>query len=112
MAKPIDLKYVDMTDGFKKHPHMGARDEKGNWGYVYDETTLRKNPPPFKFETLKDECSKRDDHYKMLTEKVFVDLAAHKAAETSGRKRDRLFCLVKTSQKGHVSIPYILQTWA
>jgi hypothetical protein len=110
MAKAIVLKYVDMTDGLKKHPHKGARDEKGNWEYVYDETTLRRNPPSFKFDRLKEECKKRDGDYRMLTEKVFVDLEAHDKAR--GRQRARLFCLVKTSTKDHASIPYILQTWA
>jgi hypothetical protein len=35
-AKPIDLAYVDMTDGFKEFPHKGAQDADGNW-YVKSE---------------------------------------------------------------------------
>jgi hypothetical protein len=105
-VKPIDLTYVDMTNGFKKHPHKGAQDEKGNWGYVHDETTLRRNPPPFKLETLKEECDKRDDHYKMLTEKVFVDGGTQCGGKERKKTRQALlFGLHKQERpRGH-SIP-------
>lgn len=110
-AKPIDLKYVNVTGGFKNHPHMGAKDENGNWGYIHDETALRKNPPPLEYPNLKSDCAKHDHNYKMLTEKVFVDLEADEAAIKSGRKRDKIFCLVYTTSNAHDRIPYILQTW-
>ena len=110
-AKPIDLAYVDMTDGFKEFPHKGAKDADGNWGYVHDETALRKNPPEFEFPNLERACARQDNHRKMLTEKVFVDLEAHEAAEKSGKKRDTIFCLVYTISTGHDRIPYIRETW-
>lgn len=110
-AKPIDLTYVDMTNGFKDFPHKGAKDENGKWGYVHDESALRKNPPEFEFPNLERACSRKDNHRKMLTEKVFVDLEAHEAAEKSGRKRDKIFCLVYTISTGHDRIPYIRETW-
>ena len=110
-AKPVDLKYVNVTGGFKNHPHMGAKDENGNWGYIHDETALRKNPPQLDYPNLKKDCAKHDHNYKMLTEKVFVDLEANEAAIKSGRKRDKIFCLVYTSSNAHDRIPNILQTW-
>ena len=110
-AKPMDLTYVDMTNGFKEFPHRGAKDEEGNWGYVHDETALRKNPPEFEFPNLERACARQDNHRKMLTEKVFVDLEAHEAAEKSGKRRDTIFCLVYTISTGHDRIPYIRETW-
>jgi len=47
----------------------------------------------------------------MLHEKVVVDLDAHKAAEESGKKRDKIFCLVYTIESGHPKIPAIRETW-
>jgi glycoprotein-N-acetylgalactosamine 3-beta-galactosyltransferase len=110
-AKAIDLKYVNVTGGFKDHPHMGARDENGKWGYIHDEKALRKNPPKFEYPDLKKACANHDANYKMLTEKVFVDLEANEAAIKSGKKREKLFCLVYTTSNAHDRIPYILQTW-
>jgi glycoprotein-N-acetylgalactosamine 3-beta-galactosyltransferase len=110
-AKPIDLKYVNVTGGFKDHPHMGARDENGNWGYIHHEKALRNNPPKFEYPYLKKACDNHDKTYKMLTEKVFVDLEANEAAIKSGKKRDQIFCFVYTTSNTHDRIPYILQTW-
>jgi len=112
-AKPVDLTYVDVSEGHKEHPHMGAKDENGNSGYVHDATALRKNPPPYNFsgDALQKACTKRDNNYKMLHEKVFVDMEAHEKAEKSGKKRDKIFCLVYTTEKGHPAIPRIRETW-
>ena len=110
-AKPVDLKYVNVTGGFKEFPHEGAKDADGKWGYVHDETALRKNPPPFEFADLNEACAKRDNHYRMLHEKVFVDLEAHETKEKSGVKRDKIFCLVYTISPGHKDIPNIRETW-
>jgi glycoprotein-N-acetylgalactosamine 3-beta-galactosyltransferase len=111
-AKPIELTYVDMAyDLNKEFPHKGAKDEQGNWGYVHDETALRKNPPEFAFPNLDRACAIKDDQRMVLTEKVFVDLESHEAAEKSGQKRDKIFCLVYTMSTGHDQIPYIRETW-
>jgi hypothetical protein len=113
-AKPVDITFVDVSNGHKEHPHMGALDENGNPGYIHDETALRKNPPPFNFggEELRNECKKRDNDYEMLHKKVFVDIKADEEANKSGRKRDKIFCLVYTIDSGHVKIPSIRETWA
>jgi glycoprotein-N-acetylgalactosamine 3-beta-galactosyltransferase len=110
-AKPVDLAYVDVSGGHKEHPHLGALDENGNSGYIHDEAALRKNPPPFEFANLDTACKRHDNNYKMLTEKVFVDMDAHEAAEKSGQKRDKIFCLVYTIDSGHPKIPSIRETW-
>ncbi|CAB9500618.1 acetylgalactosamine 3-beta-galactosyltransferase 1 [Seminavis robusta] len=112
-AKPVDIKFVDISDGHKEHPHMGALDEDGNPGYIHDETALRLNPPPFSFSGPKFEmgCKLRDNNYRMLTEKVKLDIEGHKAAEDSGKKRDKIFCLVYTIEKFHDRIPAIRETW-
>ena len=111
-AKPVDISFVDVSDGHKEHPHMGARDENGKYGYIYDETELRRNPPKMSFEgdALTKACTKRDNNYRMLHEKVRVDFAGHEAAEKTGH-RDKIFCLVYTIEEGHVNVPRIRETW-
>lgn len=113
-AKKVDITYKDVSGGHVEHPHMGAKDENGNFGYVHDETALRKNPPPsmnFTGAALEKACKKRDNNWRMLTEKVRVDMKAHEEAEKSGKKRDKIFCLVYTIEKGHPKIPAIRETW-
>ena len=112
-AKPIDITYVNVSDGHKEHPHKGATDEKGGFGYIHDETALHLNPPPFEFEgdELKKACLKRDNNYRMLTERVFVDMQSHEEAIKSGKNRAKIFCLVYTIDAGHPRIPNIRQTW-
>lgn len=114
-AKFVDLAFVDASGGHKEHPTMGALDENGQPGYVHDEKALHKNPP--KFEVTKDQakCDVKDGDYKMLTEKVFVDLPAHEAAESIARSgvkpRAKLFCLVYTIEMFHYRVPAIRETW-
>lgn len=111
--KPVDITFVDVSGGHQEHPHLGAKDENGELGYIHDETALRNNPPAFSFsgDDLTQACKKRDLDWKMLNEKVVVDLDAHKAAEESGKKRDKIFCLVYTIESGHNKIPPIRETW-
>lgn len=119
-ASPVKLNYVDASGGHKVHPHRGGTDEQGNFGYVHDETALRLDPPSFQFKNDSDReklCRKGDPNYKMLTEKVFVDLTAHEAAEKRAehglaeRKRAKIFCLVYTIEKYHNRIPPLRETW-
>ena len=112
-AQPIDLSFVDVSGGHKEHPHMGALDELGILGYVHDETALRRNPPTTSFEedALRSVCLKRDNNFKMLNEKVFVDLEYDKKMEASGQSRDTIFCLVYTIDSAHSKIPSIRETW-
>lgn len=112
-AKPVDITFVDVSGGHKEHPHKGALDADGNFGFIHDEKALHKNPPPFNFagDELKHECAKRDNNYRMLNEQVKVDFDAEAEAEKSGRKRDKIFCLVYTIDSGHHKIPLIRETW-
>jgi glycoprotein-N-acetylgalactosamine 3-beta-galactosyltransferase len=120
-ASPVKLAYVDASGGHTAHPHRGATDENGVFGYVHDETELARNPPPFELPDDDDEhdrlCKKGDPNYKMLTKKVFVDLQGHEAAEKRAehglarKKRVKIFCLVYTIEKFHDRIPTIRETW-
>ena len=113
-AKPYDIKFVDVSGGHKEHPHLGALDVDGKPGYVHDETALRKNPPPpltdtFDATTLRNSCTKRDNNYRMLHEKVYVDMEYEK--QQAGKDRPKLFCLVYTISPNHGAIPNIRTTW-
>lgn len=112
-ATPIDISYVDVAGGHKEHPHKGAKDENGEWGYIHDEKSLALNPPAFGFtgKPFKDACEMRDANYMMLHNKVILDMKAHEEAEKSGKKRDKIFCLVYTIESGHPKIPAIRETW-
>lgn len=112
-AKPIDISFQDVSGGHKDHPHMGAKDADGNWGYIHDETALRKNPPNFSFLAGEEEaaCRPKDNHYKMMTKRVKVEMDYDKKQEESGSKRDKIFCLVYTIEEGHDKIPNIRETW-
>ena len=112
-AEPIDISFVDVSDGHKEHPHMGATDSNGNPGYIHDETALRKNPPKMNFDeqSLRAACLNRDNNYKMLHEKVFVDLKADEAKQKAGVQRDKIFCLVYTIESGHPNVQRIRETW-
>ena len=109
-ATPVDLAYVDVSGNHERDPHRGARDEKGNWGYVHDETALRKHPPAFPTDRLEQDCKERDADQAMLTEKVFVDREAHDAKK--GTKRAKILCIIYAIDASHEKrIPAIRETW-
>lgn len=114
-AKPVNLDYVDVTGGHKEHPHLGAKDANGNLGYLHNETHLHLDPPKFGMsaDDLISGCKRRDNNYRMLTEKVFVDFEGDKAANQAlgPHGRAKIFCLVYTTEKGHDTIPRIRETW-
>jgi glycoprotein-N-acetylgalactosamine 3-beta-galactosyltransferase len=115
-AKPVNLDYVDVTNGFSEHPHKGAMDENGLYGYVHDASALYKVHPEFELSDKEKTCgTKQDGTYKMLTNKVFVDHESHdaaqKEADNGGRPRDKIFCLVYTIEENHDRLPPLLETW-
>ena len=114
-TKPISIEYIDATGGHKEHPHMGAKDENGQWGYVHDETFLRRDPPAFDLPEKEQACAKRDAEYKMLTKKVFVDLEgeakAEREAKETGRDRPKILCAIFTASKYHDKLEAIRNTW-
>eukprot|EP00970_Alexandrium_tamarense_P006222 scaffold1054_cov281-Alexandrium_tamarense.AAC.7 len=102
-----DITYVDASGNHTTHPHMGGKDEHGRWGYVHDETALKRTQPTFEIRDDDDRanlCKSGDDDYKVLTEKVHVvDVANH---TTTMRKRLLhnpailiSFCIATNSQK-------------
>lgn len=109
-AKPIDLAFIDVSGGHKEHPHMGAKDENGNLGYIHDETALHRNHPTFRFVDVQQEqkaCAPRDSNWKMMTKRVKVEMEYDEKIEKSGVKRDKIFCLVYTTEQSHDKIPNI-----
>lgn len=110
-ATPYDIKYVDVSNGYKEHPHKGALDAEGQIGYVHDEAALRLNPPKNTFtpSMLAPLCNLRDNNYRMITEKVFVDLEYEK--QMADAPREKIFCLVYTIDIYHNKIPAIRETW-
>jgi hypothetical protein len=110
-AKPYNIAFVDVSNGHKEHPHMGALDEDGQNGYIHDETALRLHPPKNSFDPamLATLCNKRDNNYRMLNEKVYADLEYDKKMAKS--RRDKIFCLVYTIDANHDKIPAIRETW-
>ena len=112
-ASPVDISFVDVSAGHVDFPHKGARDENGNGGYIHDEAALRKNPPEFQWDddNMKRACMMRDNNYRMLNERVFVDLDYDMQKEQAGAKRDKIFCLIYTTENGHGKIPNIRETW-
>jgi len=113
--KPVKINYVDAAAGHKEHPHMGAMDEDGNFGYIHDETFLHRNPPKFELPNAEAACSKRDANHRMLTEKVFVDVKADAAAEQkskeTGKPRPKIMCVIFTIEKYHDKLSAISHTW-
>lgn len=109
-ATQIDLTYVDISKNHTDHPHCGARDAEGTFGYVHDETALRRSPPAFSTERLQQDCQERDSNYIMLTKRVFVDQEAHDAR--SSQERVKILCIIYSTDEGHEKkIPAIRETW-
>lgn len=123
-AKPVDISFepVNMTlfgnSSSDPYLHLGAKGPDGKMGYVHDETALRKLAPALDIgnDLLTKFCTNNDNNYKMLHEKVYVDLEGHAAAEKranqeGAKPRAKIFCLVYTTEKGHKRIPAIRETW-
>ncbi|EED88781.1 hypothetical protein THAPSDRAFT_269773 [Thalassiosira pseudonana CCMP1335] len=87
-----DITYVDASGNHTTHPHMGGKDEHGRWGYVHDETALKRTQPTFEI---------RDDD----------DRANLCKSGGTILKRVRLLCLVYTIEQNHNRIPAIRETW-
>ena len=111
--KMIDISFVDVSDGHEDHPHLGALDANGVSGYIHDETALRINPPDFNYgETeMIAGCTKKDDNSRMMNKRIVVETEYDKKMNSSGQKRDKIFCLVYTIEQGHSKIPNIRETW-
>jgi hypothetical protein len=78
-ASPVKLAYVDVSGQHAEHPHKGALDEKGNFGYVHDETFLAKSPPAFEFQddTDKDKLCKKGGVFVHIRRFANLVLQAH-----------------------------------
>ena len=111
-ATAIDLAYIDVSNNHSEHPHCGARDERGNWGFVHDDTALRRSPPTFSTDRLQQDCQVRDSNYIMLTKRVSVDQEAHDSRANSDGNRVKILCIIYSTDAGHdKKIPAIRETW-
>jgi hypothetical protein len=110
---PVNLSYVDVAGNHSEHPHMGALDEDGNPGFIHDPTTLRKSERTWHVteEYRREQCNIHDDDYKLLTERVFVDLEYDRQRRESGIPRPKIFCALYTSAKSHGKVQNIRDTW-
>ena len=110
--KMVDIAYMDVSGGHQEHPHMGALDAKGNSGYIHDEQALCKNPPPLNYsEPLQEACSLQDNNWKIMDERVVVEKDYNTKRSASGKPRDKIFCLVYTTEAAHDRIRNIRETW-
>jgi len=111
----IDISFVDVAGDHKEHPHKGALDEDGNWGYIYDEEFLHRSPPEFVLSNKEEACAKHDAHQLMLTKKVSIDFEADAASETrakeTGKHRPKILCVIFTVQKNHDRLAGVSRTW-
>lgn len=96
--------------------YFPALDESGNPGYIHDATALHRNPPAFDFNSLN--CGPNDAIMQMMTQRVYIDLAAHERAnklvKQSGevtKPRAKIYCHVYTTNKQRVRIQAIRETW-
>jgi len=103
----------------RPHPHMGARDADGKLGYVHDAAALHTKGIPWDDRDTQKICRKGgqngngDADWRMLTQKVEVDLTGHREAEERAAEfpRAKIFCVVYTVAATHDRIPAILETW-
>lgn len=111
----IDLDFVDLSGGFKKHPHMSALGENGEPGYVHDVKSLRRNPPRLEFQKNDTACEHNDATMQLLKKKVDVDFDANQYTDRLTKEgvkpRTKIFCHVYTTAKNHDRIQAIRETW-
>jgi hypothetical protein len=114
-AKAIDVKYVDVSNGYIDHPHMGALDEDGMLGYVPDVTKLQQNPPSFNVSSdeLDTICNTADYSSLMISGKIRVVNAADQMVPSNNavHRKVKILCFITTISTTHYKIPTILQTW-
>eukprot|EP00984_Skeletonema_dohrnii_P013544 scaffold5605_cov105-Skeletonema_dohrnii-CCMP3373.AAC.2 len=94
--------------------YFPALDENGNPGYVHNATTLHNNPPVFNTSGI--QCGPNDATMQLLTQRVYVDLAADERAnklvlEGGGKPRAKIYCHIYTTQKQRPRIQSIRETW-
>ena len=126
VQNPVQLEYVGVSGDHASHPHKGAMDENDVFGYIHNETALHNKPPPFKFKNNDERnqlCQQTnpktggDPNYAMLTQKIYVDVEHHNAAEREAKhelakkQRVKILCLIYTAEKYHGKIRTIRETW-
>lgn len=116
VAKPVLLAKIDVSNGHRYHPHKGARDADGTFGYVPDPTRLHKAPPPIKLYNNCTALRIHDPTFLMLTERVKVNLEEHERREREvaqgiRKARVKLLCIIYSFEPRHGAIQDIRETW-
>lgn len=101
---------ANTTIQLRDHPHAGAIDEEGNYGYVHDPTVIAHSTVPFSIppEELNQVCAPPGTGpegiggYRLITEKVRV---------SDVEPRLKIFCSVYTSPKNEAMRWAIAETW-
>ena len=96
-------------------PEVNAYDDNNKDNYVHNVTSLRQNRPKFDVDNLDDICSIHDETWKLLTEKISIDLEGHDIAQQNvlngGKPRAKIMCIIYTIEPFHDRIPIIRETW-
>jgi hypothetical protein len=100
----------NISQPMKDHPHAGAIDEEGRYGYVHDPTVIANSKIPFSIpsEELRQVCAPAGagpegiGGYRLLTEKVRVS-NIHSSL--------KIFCSVYTSPANDLVRWAIAETW-
>ena len=105
----------NQTTPLADHPHAGAIDEYGNYGYVHDPTILKQNPPTFhiSMEEQHDLCAPTgngpEDGGK-LGEQIF-DHHIQVNTTTSNSRDVKVFCAVYSHPGNSNQTDAIRETW-
>ncbi len=100
----------NISQPMKDHPHAGAIDEKGSYGYVHDPTVIAKSKIPFSIppDELRQVCAPAGagpegiGGYRLITEKVRVSKIQSSL---------KIFCSVYTSPINEQVRWAIAETW-
>lgn len=114
-APRVNLSFAPIpTDS---HPYMGARDARGQWGYVHNVYNLQQNPPNpqgWSFTKILENrryCDVRDDHWTAL-QRIQLPKLPGTVSELTPASATKILCAVYSSEPFHHKLHAIRETWA
>ena len=125
-----DTAKINVSDEFHleqhPHPHAGAKDAQGNWGYIHDAKFLHRHSTPLHPFTIAE--NERDEicappgqgyeggmgAYQLLTENIRIrtDAQLHNGSSPLHNNDIKLFCAVYTHAGSSRMTVAALETWA
>mmetsp|Transcript_14649 Transcript_14649/g.40714 ORF Transcript_14649/g.40714 Transcript_14649/m.40714 type:complete len:468 (-) Transcript_14649:580-1983(-) len=99
------------------HPHGGARDELGNWGYVHDPTILLKKPQQFKVLHNEEEDFCQEVGYGLegggasLAKRLFRKRIKIAKRSEMGSPPIKVFCAIYSYPGNNAQTDAIRRTW-